>query len=210
MSINARRHAFGGFAPNLRLQVPKVYEKVGLPSQLVCDHWRMRGDAGYDGDTYALALHRLDQTAEVAVARDKHHLVDMLRELHGVDGKLDVHVALHLSTPRGIDEFLAGLGDDRKSVVIEPVDQRADGRIFPILEHRRVVEGAQQGPTALDFLKQAPVIDVEPERLRGRVKIGAIDKNSDPVAVRTRHNGPLRKREPVSGAPQWGRCPKQF
>ena len=68
----------------------------------------------------------------------------VLGNFHGVDRELDVHVSFDLATAGLIDKFFGRLGDDRIAVVVEPVDQRTDGRIFLILDHCRVVKGAQQ------------------------------------------------------------------
>ena len=55
---------------------------------------------------HAAALHRLDQRAEIAVAGEQHHVIDVRRDLHGIDGELDVHVALDLAAAGLVDEFL--------------------------------------------------------------------------------------------------------
>jgi hypothetical protein len=72
----------------------------------------------------------------------------MLGELHSVDGKLDIRVALDLATAAGIDEFFSQLGGDREAVVVQPVDQRADRGEFLVLDDRGVIERAQQGTPA--------------------------------------------------------------
>ncbi len=123
------------------------------------------------------------QRAEIAIAGEQHHLVDMLGEFHGIDRKLDVHIALHLAAARGVDEFLGRLGDDGVAVVVEPVDQGTDRGIFLIFDDRRVVERAKQRPAALEFLQEALVIDVEAERLGGCIEIGAIDEERDLVGI---------------------------
>ena len=74
----------------------------------------------------AAPLYRLDQGTEVTVAGEQHHLVDMRCDLHGIDRKLDVHVALDLAAAGLIDEFLGRFGDDGIAVVVEPIDQRPD------------------------------------------------------------------------------------
>jgi hypothetical protein len=79
----------------------------------------------------------------------------------------------------GVDEFLGRLGDHRVAVVVEPVDQRADRRVFLILDDRRVVVGAEQRSPALEFLEEALVVDVEAQCLCGCVKIGAVDEERD-------------------------------
>jgi hypothetical protein len=48
--------------------------------------------------------------------------------------------------------------------------------MFLILTDRGVIERAQQRSAALEFLQQALVVDVEPKRLGGCIKVGAIDK----------------------------------
>jgi hypothetical protein len=48
--------------------VNEIDELVGLPTQFVGDHRRLRSDGRDDGHTHALALQRLDQRAEVTIA----------------------------------------------------------------------------------------------------------------------------------------------
>src|ERR1700732_5219072 len=108
----------------------------------------------------------------------------MLGEFHRIDRELDVHVALDLAPPAGVDEFLGRLGDNGVAVVIEPVDQGADRRILLIFDNRGVVERAYQGPAALEFLEKALVIDVEAERLGGCIEVGAIDEGRDLIGGR--------------------------
>ena len=103
-------------------------------------------------------------------------MIDRARDFHRVDGKLDIHVAFDLAPSGLVDEFLRCLGDDRIAVVVEPVDQRADRGIFLILDHRGVVERAQQVTARLEFTQQALVVDVEAERFSGSVKIGTINE----------------------------------
>src|SRR3546814_1835345 len=54
-------------------------------------------------------------------------------DLH-VDGEIDVDGVADASTARGIGEIPGGLGDQGISVVVEPVDQRADRGVLLILE----------------------------------------------------------------------------
>ena len=129
--------ALGRVAADLRLQRDEVGEHVGLAAQLVGDHRRLGRDGRDHGDADAAALHGFDQRAEVAVAGEQHDLVDMLGELHGIDRELDVHVALDLAAAGLVDEFLRRLGDDGVAVVVEPIDQRADRRVFLILDDAR-------------------------------------------------------------------------
>jgi hypothetical protein len=108
----------------------------------------------------------------------------MLGKLHGIDCEFDVHISLHPAAAAGVDEFLDRLGDDGVAVIVEPVDQRADRRIFLILNNRGVVERADERSAALEFLQQAFVVDVETERLGGCIEVGAIDEERDLVGIR--------------------------
>src|SRR5215471_1447269 len=87
-------HALPRITADFRLQLSDIEENVGLSPQFIRNHgWLSRNRRGHR-DAHALTLHRLDQRAKVAVARKQHHVVDMPGNLHGVDGKLNVHVAL--------------------------------------------------------------------------------------------------------------------
>jgi hypothetical protein len=109
----------------------------------------------------------------------QHDVIDERRDLHRVDRKLDVHVALDLAAAGLVDEFLGGLGDHRVAVVVEPIDQRADRGILLILDHGRVIERAQQVAARLELAQQALVVDVETERLGGGVEVGAVNEQRD-------------------------------
>ncbi len=84
---------------------------------------------------------------------------------------------LTLRRPLSVDILLARLGDCRIAVVVEPIDQRTDRGIFLILEDRGVVEGAQQIAASLQLLQQLLVVDIEAQRFRGCVEIGAVDEH---------------------------------
>ncbi len=118
---------FGRVPSDLAGEVNDVDELVGLPAKFVSDHRRLRADGGDHRNPYAAPLHRLYQRPEVAVAREQDHVVDVRCELQGVDRELDVHVALDLAPAGRVDELLGRLRDHPVAVVIEPVDQRADG-----------------------------------------------------------------------------------
>ncbi len=149
---------------------------IGLAAQFVGDHRRLAGQGRDDADLAALALHSLDQRAEVAVAGEQDEMIDVLGHLHHVDGEFDIHVALDLAPAGGVDEFLGRLGDDRVAVVVEPVDQRANRGVFLLFGQRGVVIGAEQIAFRLKLLQKLLVVYVEAERLRGRVKVGAINE----------------------------------
>jgi hypothetical protein len=127
----------------------------------------------------------------------------MLGEFHGIDRKLDVHVALHLAAAAGVDEFLGRLGHDGVAVVIEPIDQGTDRRIFLIFDDRGVIKRAQTRSAALEFLEQALVIDVETERLGRRIEIGAIDEQRNLVGGRWHSGADLLQKIPQAGPANW-------
>jgi hypothetical protein len=87
-------------APELWLQVRKINEGVSLTPQFVSHHRRLTDQDGDDGNVHAAALHRFQQRTEVAIAREQKHSVDMIGELHRIDGQLDIHAALHMATLR--------------------------------------------------------------------------------------------------------------
>ncbi len=60
-----------------------------------------------------------------------------------------------------LDEFLGRLGNDGVAVIIEPVYQRTDRRIFLIFDDGGVIECPHQRAAVLKFLEKPLVIDVE-------------------------------------------------
>ena len=118
MARLARGRLLGRVAAQFGLQLNQIGEDVGLAPQFVGDHRRLAGNRRDHGNPHAAPLHRLDQRAEVAVAREQHHLIDMLGEFHGIDGKFDVHIALHLAAAARIDESLCRLGNHSIAVIV--------------------------------------------------------------------------------------------
>ncbi len=187
LAMIARSRALRRVAAQLGLQFDQIGKHIRLPAQLVRDHRRLAGDRGNHGDADAAALHGLDQRAEIAVAGEQHDLVDMFGKLHGIDGELDVHVALHLAAAGLVDELLGRLGDHGVAVVVQPVDQRTNRRVFLILDNCGVVECADQCPPTLKFAQQSFVVDVKTQGFGSRVKIGPIDKKRNLVGGSRRH-----------------------
>ena len=73
----------------------------------------------------------------IAVAREKDHLIDMRRDPHCVDRKFDVDVALDLAPASLIDEFFGCFGNYGEAVVVQPIEERLERRMFVILEDGR-------------------------------------------------------------------------
>ena len=172
-------------------QLVQFDEIVGLAAQFVGDHRRLAADGRDHRDAHALSLQAFHQRAEIAVAGEQHDVVDPGRKLHGVDRQLDVHVALDLAAALAVRVFLGGLRHHGEAVVVQPVDQRADRGIVIVLEQSRVVEGTQQFPAPHEFLPQQLVVDVEPKRLRRRVKIGSVDEQREPFVLVKHYSCPL-------------------
>ena len=72
--------ALGRIAADLGLQLDNVDELVGLAAQFIGDHRRLRRGGGDHANAHPAALHRLDQRAEIAVAGEQHHVVDVAGE----------------------------------------------------------------------------------------------------------------------------------
>ena len=124
-----------------------------------------------------------------------------MRHVEHVDRELDVHIALDLSPAHGIRELLGGLGHHGVSVVIEPIDQRPQRRIFLILDQRRIVESAHQAALRGEEIEQALVVDVEAEPARGGIEIGAVDEYRDPF-LRIEHGQYAPDEMCLAGMPQ--------
>ena len=100
----------------------------------------------------------------------------MRRHFEHVDRQLDVHVALDAAPAHRVGEFLGRLGDHRVAVVIEPIDQRPDRRVFLVLEQRRIVECPDQPPLGAEQIQQPLVIYVELQAASGRIEVGAVNE----------------------------------
>src|ERR1700726_2048987 len=177
----ARSRALGRTAAELGLQLHQIGENVGLTPQLVGDHRRGARNRRDHGNPHAAALPRFDPRTEISGAGKQPDLISVLGHLHCADREFDAHVALQPAATVAIVEFFCWFRDDGKAVVVEPIDQGPDGGKLLILADCGEVKRAHQGSMALEFLEKALVVDVEAERLGGRVEIGALDKERDLV-----------------------------
>ena len=84
--------------------------------------------------------------------------------------------------PHGVGELLGGLGHHRVSVVVEPVDERADRRVFLIVHQGCVVERAHQTSLGTEEFQKPLVVDIEAERARRRIKVRTVDENRDALS----------------------------
>ncbi|MNW19123.1 hypothetical protein D3C71_2189720 [compost metagenome] len=64
--------ALGRVAADFRAQRDEIDEVIGLAPQVVGDHWRLGRHRRHDRDLSTLALQRLDERGEIAIAREDH------------------------------------------------------------------------------------------------------------------------------------------
>ena len=130
-----------------------------------------------------MALQRLDQGAEIAVAGKDHRMVQPGGKLHGVDGQFDVHVALDLTPAHGVGVFLGGLCHHAVTVVMQPVDQRTDRGIILSLHQGGIVISAHQLAPTVELLPQQLVIDVKSQGLGRGIEIGSVDEDRQAIVL---------------------------
>ena len=73
-------------------------------------------------------------------------------QFHRVHGQFNVHVALDLTPAHAVRVFTGWLGDHGEAIVIQPVDQRPDGRIFVVFKKRCIIKRPKKLATAHKFL----------------------------------------------------------
>ena len=98
------------------------------------------------------------------------------RHLEHVDRQLDIHVPFDPAPSHRVGEFLGRFGDHRVAVVIEPIDQRPDRRIFLIFNQSSIVECSNQPPFRAKQIQQSPIIDVECQTPRGGIEVSSINE----------------------------------
>jgi len=132
-----------------------------VPAQLIGDHRWLGLQGRYHADPTPAHLHGSNQRTEIAVPREYHDVVQMLDQAHGIDGQLDVHIAFDLAAAERVRELLRRLGHHGVAIVVEPVDEGADGGVFLVFRQGRVVQRAYQLPLGSEQGQEALVVDVE-------------------------------------------------
>src|SRR5690606_26388804 len=89
---------FRGVAADLGLQGHQVDEMVCLTAQIVRNHRGLRGHGRDDGHLAPPSLKGFDESAEVAVTRENHVVVDNVSKYCRVHGQFNAYVALYLAT----------------------------------------------------------------------------------------------------------------
>ena len=106
-------------------------------------------------------------------------MIDVLRHLEHVDRQLDIHVAFDAAPPHRVGEFLCRLGHHRIAIVIEPIDERSDRRIFLVFDQSSIVKCSDQPPLGAEQIQQSSVIDIECQTPRGGVEVGSINEKGE-------------------------------
>ena len=133
---------FGSVRPITKLEFSSGNLMFSLPPQFVGYHRWLARYRGYHRYADTPTLNCLHKRAEISVAGEKNHLVDLIGQIHGIHGQFDVNASFELAAAALVRELFHGLQDDNVAIVIEPICQRADRRIFLIFNNSRVVECA--------------------------------------------------------------------
>jgi len=114
-------------------------------------------------------------------------MVHVICYLQSADCQLNIHVAFYLAAALAVRKFLGGLRDHREAVVLQPVNQRPDRRVFLVIQQRGVVERAKHLAAPHEFLTEEFVVDVELQCLGSRVKIRPVDEERQAL-ISVEHN----------------------
>ena len=152
-------------------------ELVGHAAQRVRRH-RRRGPCRRDnGHPHTDALNIFQKAAEVAIAGEQDGMFDLRREAQHVEGDFHVHVALDAALAGlRVGEFTRQLADDGIAIVIKPVDQRSQRRIFLIFRKSGVIIGADQMCILREIGPHPRIIDIHAECSGRSVEIRSVDK----------------------------------
>jgi hypothetical protein len=75
----------GGVAADLLLKLCQIYELISLPAQLIGHHRRLGLERRYDAYPPPFQLQRSDKGSEISVTCEKHNVIEMIDETHGID-----------------------------------------------------------------------------------------------------------------------------
>ena len=79
-------------------------------------------------------LNSLHKGAEISVAGEQNHLVDLIGEILGIHGQFDVSASFDFAAADGVRELFHRLHDHNVAIVVEPICSWADRRIFLIFD----------------------------------------------------------------------------
>ena len=111
--------------------------------------------------------------------RDRQNdVIQVRRHFHHVDGQFDIHIALDLAAAEGIGEFLGRLGLHGEAVIVVPIYQGSNRRIFLIFQLGGVGKCANEGAFSGKRVQETLVINVDAQCARRRIQISAVDKKT--------------------------------
>ena len=160
--VDGARRPVAGIAADPRDQLGEIDEFIRLTAQFIRHHRRLGRNRRHDRDPNALALNRFNERAEIAVAGKQDHQVEMGAISMALTASSISILPLTFRRPVEFDKLLRRFGHDRIAIVVEPVDQGADGGIFLIVDQSRVIIGSDKTAFSLKFLQKALVVDVNP------------------------------------------------
>ena len=109
---------------HVRCEIGEIDELVGLAAKFVSDRRSAALERRDDGHALALPLKRRNEVAKCAVAREQDDVIGRAGEFERVDGQFDSHVGIDVLASIRCGSHPCGFRHQRKTIVVEPVDQR--------------------------------------------------------------------------------------
>jgi hypothetical protein len=76
---------------------------------------------------------------QVSISGEEKCVVDMPRQLQGIDGKLHAHASFRFSPTVSVVNFPGRFCPDSEPILVEPIKQRPRAAEFSILSDQRIV-----------------------------------------------------------------------
>ena len=94
-----------------------------------------------------------------------------------IEGQFHIHIALNAALACfRIGKFARQFADNRKAVIVQPVNQRAERRKFLIFGECGVIIGTDQINISAKKTVQFGIINIHIQRTRGGIKIGSVNE----------------------------------
>ncbi len=117
------------FAHRPTYHIPETFQLdkvICLAAKFIGNHRRLAANRRHNGHAYPLALQAFNQGPKISIPREQNDVIDMRCQFHCIHSQFDIHIALDLATALTVGEFFGGFCDHGKTVIIQPVDQRAN------------------------------------------------------------------------------------
>ena len=138
---------------DLSREILQFQKYISLTAQFIGDHRRVRAYGGDHGYPHAPTLHCVDQFAKITIAGEQNDVIKTIGHLEHIDGKLDIHVAFDFSTARRVGVLFGRFGNHGITVIVQPIDQRANRAVFLVFDQSRIVKSANQTTVLREHLK---------------------------------------------------------